>query len=281
MSDAVAVALRQRSYVDYFGTNNLREGPTRWVLAKYPFVCSKCGKKPCVCLLTPWVLEDRREEPDEYLAKFWNEANNERRKLGSLDHEEFTVKSLIDHFATIYRANYYHQDLWQIGMHLSEEMGEATVELGRIELRRRAEEENFDIAVKADEILTITKDDVWKRTEKITERDAREKFRSKAQTRLEDFERDLKGNAWTFFGDIVAEKFKEEIADVLSWIVAIVVKIDRNYEIFGKFPDRFSQKGMGNVLHLGCPWCHAAQCSDDCLIKHDVSKELTEKIMKF
>ncbi len=160
-------------------------------------------------------------------------------------------------------------------------MGEATVELRRIELRRRAEEEDFDVLLQVPEIVNITKQAIESQVIKIKKFREREKFRSEAETRLKAIEARLKECPWTFFGNIVAEKFKEEIADVFSWLVAIVVKLDPNLSTFKKFPDRFVQEGRGGVRFLACPWCHKAQCSDDCLIAHGVSKELTEQILKF
>src|SRR5574341_1822959 len=54
-NDVAARMLRRRSYTRFL-PDSLREGPTRWILAKYPFACSKCGHDQCNCLLAPWVL---------------------------------------------------------------------------------------------------------------------------------------------------------------------------------------------------------------------------------
>lgn len=92
----------------------------------------------------------------------------------------------------------------------------------------------------------------------------------------------MENNPWEFFGNIVAEKFKEEIADVFSWLVAIIINLDSSdLKIFRKFPKRFEEEGRGGVPFLACPWCHEAQCTNDCLIEHGVSQELTEQILKF
>lgn len=280
--DIVARSLQQTSYSKYIPEDKLREGPTRWILAKYPFACSKCGNEQCHCLLAPWVLENRREEPDEYFDRFWTRADERRSQLRDCTLQEFTLHSLLNHFSEIYRANYYHQDAWKLGMHLSEEMGEATVELRRIELRRRAEKAGYDIVSQASDIIGITRARIENQTKKITKLEEQTKFRVKAEAQLKAFEAKLGNKPWEFFGNIVAEKFKEEIADVFSWLVAIIISLDsKDLKIFKKFPKRFEREGKGGVLFLACPWCHEAQCSDDCLIAHGVSQELTEQILKF
>lgn len=280
--DIVARSLQQNSYAKYIPKDKPREGPTRWILAKYPFACSKCGNEQCHCLLTPWVLENRREEPNEYFDRFWTRADERRSQLGDRTLQEFTLHSLLNHFATIYRANYYHQDAWKLGMHLSEEIGEATVELRRIELRRRAEEMGFDIVSQASDVIRITRVSIEKQTEKIIKLEEKKKFRVKAEAQLNDFETRLRNDPWVFFGNIVAEKFKEEIADIFSWLAAIIISLDSSdLNIFKKFPKRFEAEGKGGVRFLACPWCHEAKCTNDCLIMHGVSRELTEQILKF
>lgn len=280
--DIVARSLQQTSYAEYMSEGEPREGPTRWILAKYPYACSKCGNEQCHCLLTPWVLENRREEPNEYFKQFRTQAHKRRKQLRNSTLPEFTLQSLLNHFKKIYRANYYHQDAWKLGMHLSEEMGEATVELRRIELRRRAEKASFDIASKASKIIGITRNRIEIQIKKITNIKEQEKFRVIAETQLKHFETKLGYDPWAFFGNIVAEKFKEEIADVFSWLVAIIISLDSSdLKIFKKFPKRFEIKEMGSVRVLACPWCKKAQCTNDCLIVHGVSQELTEQILKF
>jgi hypothetical protein len=281
MSDMVAHALRQPSYKDYI-PNGLVEGLTRWILVKYPFACSKCGEAQCQCLLAPWILENRREEPDQYFTRFQSRAEGARAQLKNKHLQQFTLKSLIDHFGAIYRANYYHQDPWKIGMHLSEEMGEATIELGRIELRWRAEEGGFDIKPEVESILRIAAARIGEQIGKIDEGKERENHRARLQPKLDEIKSRLKKDPWRLYGDLVADKFKEEVADVLSWLAAIVVKLDPHLDEFKKFPDRFVHTGIGGVRSLGCPWCHAVdRCSNSCLVVHGVSSEITESVLKF
>jgi hypothetical protein len=279
-SDFVAWSLQERSYTQYI-PEKLQEGPTRWILAKYPRACSKCGMEQCQCLLAPWVLENRREEPSEYFERFRSKAEAQRAQLLE-DHslKEFTLQSLIEHFNNIYRANFYHQDAWKLGMHLSEEMGEATVELRRIELRRLAQQQSFDIKSQASEIIDITKASVAKNMRKIKKKKERDELQKLVDERVSKFETELQQRPWEFFGGIVAEKFKEEIADVLSWLVAIIIKLNRP-DTFAKFPGHFEREGKGGVVQLVCPWCKQPKCTNQCLIAHGVSKEFTEQILKF
>lgn len=167
-------------------------------------------------------------------------------------------------------------------MHLSEEMGEATTELGRIELRWRAQDIGFDAKGDVDTILGIAVGRIESQTLKIKDGKEREEHRARIQPKLELLKARLKQDPWAVYGDLVAEKLKEEIADVFSWLAAIVVKLDPHLDRFKEFPERFVHTGTGGVRSLGCPWCHAEHhCSNNCLVIHGVSSEITESILKF
>ena len=77
------------------------------------------------------------------------------------------------------------------------------------------------------------------------------------------------------------EKFKEEIADVFSWLVAIIGTLDDDLVEFRKLVDRYKiDKGAG-IEALGCTWCIKENCSNDCLVTHSISSEITEKVSRF
>jgi hypothetical protein len=276
----VAQILRRKSYVNYLPSSP-KEGPTRWILVKYPFACSKCGRSPCHCLLEPWVLEDRREDPESYLKRFKAKADKARTKLKSLELTPFSLFELIEHFRKIYRNTHHHQEPWKIGMHLSEEIGEATAELSRIELRWRAERAEFDIGNKVDKIFEIAKDKLENQSLLITDDDVRDRRLSDVRRDLAYWKRRLSKDPWGVYGTLVGEKFKEEIADVFSWLAALIIKLDPALGRFEEFPNRFTKQGEGGVPFLGCPWCRKDRCSDACLLTHGVSSEIVEKISKF
>ena len=65
LSELLTASLQLKSYEE-LPIQHLPEGLTRWILAKYPRVCAKCGKNPCHCVLEPWIFENRREDPEPY-----------------------------------------------------------------------------------------------------------------------------------------------------------------------------------------------------------------------
>lgn len=75
----VSTYLKKKSYDSYFPTSEPKEGLTRWVLVKYPRVCSKCGYAPCHCIFGPGSsrIADRHLIPT-------NPIGTESRKSGGL-----------------------------------------------------------------------------------------------------------------------------------------------------------------------------------------------------
>ena len=86
---------------------------------------------------------------------------------------------------------------------------------------------------------------------------------------------------WDIYGELVGEKFKEEVSDVFSWLAAVLVKLDPKHKRLKEAVSEFSSVGTGGVPVLQCPWCHKRKCSDRCLVKHGVSSEVVEKVSRF
>jgi hypothetical protein len=279
-SDLLARTLSRESFSEWL-PNGPKEGPTRWIIAKYPFACSKCGQQQCHCLLDPEALENRREDPESYEENFKRKAEAARMALRGLNFPLFTLQSMMDHFHKIYRANYHHQDYWEIGMHLSEEVGEATIELSRLELRVRAPEDLNQANLLEKAFVTVRRK-LDKQVEKIkTGDDAKRKKHTDIEKALAERQRSLQADLWGTYEEMVGEKLKEEIADVLSWFAAIIIKIDRGFVMFRDQPKRFDKKDIGDALFLGCPWCHQPTCGDECLVSHAISSEIFEYVSKF
>jgi len=282
-ADAVAKDLRRESYRDLF-SNGPREGPTRWILAKYPHVCSKCGEKPCHCLLWPWVLEERRESPGPY-EPFREKAELARARLR--DEKENTRMSLAEMLAMfegIYKNSYYHQEAWKVGMHLSEELGEATIELSRLELAWRGHRK-FNVQQTLPTIVKYAQAKIDAEIKGLRHDNANDaaiqKRREVLQVGLKKEEDAFsKGDPWEVFRQRVSEKFKEEVADVFSWLSAVLVKLDPNRDVLQEERTRFVWH-KGTLEYLRCPWCGSGACTDECLVTHSVSSEITEKITKF
>jgi NTP pyrophosphatase (non-canonical NTP hydrolase) len=153
--------------------------------------------------------------------------------------------------------------------------------MSRMELRWRAERSEFDIPAQVDKIFEIAKDKLENQTFLITDEEVREKRISEVKKELAYWKRRVAADPWGIYGTLVGEKFKEEMADVFSWLAALIIKLDPSLVTFEKFPNRFTHQGEGGVPYLGCPWCHRERCSDACLLTHGVSSEIVEKISKF
>lgn len=281
-ADIVSSALKMRSYTSYFDNSGPEEGPTRWIKAKYPSACAKCGKAPCVCLVEPWVFEERREKPGPY-EKYRKDTETLRMNLKDKATELFTLPSLFKFFNDIYRNSHYHQDAWKLTMHLAEELGEATVELSRLEFAWLGERQKFNVTrhirvIKEEAEIKIRKDIV-----RIKSRVGRQKMKSRAQTELDEILPKLRGEgAWDAYVGLVSERFKEEIADVFSWLAGVILKLSN-----GKYKRKLRQitdryiEASGHRKLLKCPWCGKGKCKNSCLISHGITEELIEKALKF
>jgi len=283
LPDIVCAALRRKSYKNLFANPGPDEGPTRWILAKYPRACAKCGCKPCECILRPWIFEERREKPGPY-SQYHKQTEKIRRNLKKQTIEPFTLPGMIDFFQAIYRNSYYNQDPWKLAMHLAEELGEATYELSRLELawlgRDRIDPGNYIADIREESENWI--DEEIERIEHTADRKA---FRKRAMRDLRKLIKQLRvGKSWNVFTDIVSERFKEEIADVFSWLTAVLSRLSDDDEQLRHNLDVITKryvKKKGHRKIFRCPVCDDVGCTNACLITHGVSEELVEKVLKF
>ena len=281
-ANVVARELRRRSYRSLF-PNGPREGPTRWILAKYPHACSKCGQKPCQCLLYPWVIEDRRENPGPY-GVWRRDAQRARAKLKKARKTSLTLVAMLNMFEDIYRNSYYNQEPWKVGMHLSEELGEATIELSRLELAWRGRT-RFSVTSALDKVVEYATNKIDREVRRLHEgKTDRKQIKSRKRALYAELNKEkaafAKGDGWDEFRKRVSEKFKEEVSDVFSWLSAVLVKLDPQRVQLEKQRGRFVFE-RGGVEYLKCAWCSSETCTDECLVTHGVSSEIIEKITKF
>lgn len=225
----------------------------------------------------------------EYIHK----ADSERSKLKKLKTiEEFTIPSLLEFFKAIYRNQYYTQDPWKIAMHVYEELGEATTELGRLELALQGLKQDFSLnsatrKAKADLHTSINEttedisDDITV-DPKYKRNNLRNEMKRQAGLELKMIE----NRQWKYFVEIVSLRFKEEIADVFSWLVAIIKRLtqkDRKdvcpeiMEIIRK--DYVGKEGRTDLLK--CDWCNKKLCEKKCLPSHEIYEEILELVLKF
>ena len=281
LADELARALRAKSYSNSLPAGPA-EGPTRWVVVKYPFACSKCGRAPCHCSVYPGILENRREDREPYIRRFEKPAANARSNLRTSKISSFTIESLLRHFERVYGNQYVNQEPWKLGMHLAEEVGEATIELSRIDLSCRARQAGFKITRELlDRIIEIAKGTIHEQTGTIRDKLIRDARRHELETELKTLGRKMRSDPWRVYGRLVRDKFKEEVSDVFSWLAAVIVKLDPDLKQIGKLPGQFVSEGDGKMKFLGCKWCHRDVCSNACLVTHGISSEIVEKISKF
>lgn len=284
--DLVAHAFRESSYSNYFGYAGPEEGPTRWILAKYPFVCAKCGDKPCMCSVEPWVFEDRREEPGPF-KRYGDKTEKRRKNLKKNKHiKPFTLPSLFTFFDALYRNSYYNQDPWKLSMHLAEELGEATIELSRLELGWLGQKASFNLKDVLQEVQEQAGIKLEEETNRIKSNDHRSRIKTEAQNKLRTMVGKLNGQSpQDTFLWLASERLKEEIADVFSWLSAVIHRLtilseSQVLDELKKMTDRYI-KSKGHRKVLKCPWCGEEACTNNCLISHGITEELIERALKF
>jgi hypothetical protein len=285
----IAECLQSPSYKGFFRNGGPKEGPTRWILAKYPKTCAKCGEERCHCIVTPWVFEERRQDPEEFFA-FRDKVYKKRRQLKKIWDKKpnyFTLPGLFQFFADIYRSSYYHLDTWKIVMHLSEEVGEATTELSRLELLFLMRERSYPLST--DEtwaaIKGQTKDII---TDKLGSINLPETKRKVTEKTLAEMEKEIqslrhKPDASVAIASLVTEKFKEEIADVFSWLSAVLYQLSEGAVVE---PKRLMEllrkhkyiKTVKYHLTLTCPQCGESECENSCLVENAAAAEVYEKV---
>jgi len=284
-ADLVARTLRAVDFREYFGSRGPSEGPSRWIYAKYPNACAKCGCKPCECLLRPWIFEERRDNPEEYM-RLRKKAERKRVDLRRRKCRQFTLPHLLAFFKEVYYNHYYREDIWKLTMHLNEELGEATTELARIEFALQARNDrrlNLGRVLEKTEKQTreVLDKRIWRIEDKELKERIKREFTSQCDELFSKFKR-AKPFVWRHTIQSIGLRFKDEIADIFSWLSAIINKLSgTNIEAtLGTILDRYLYK-EGDLHYFKCAWCGKKQCEDYCLPSHEISEELVERIVKF
>ena len=279
LPELIATVLRSKSYSDYFGTMELKEGPTRWILAKYPNACAKCGEKPCHCVVEPWVFEERREKPAPF-EKYQQKTHQLRKNLQQNEIKLFSIRSVIEFFNSIYRNSYHHQEPWKLAMHLTEELGEATTELSRLELILLARsDDRYSFPTK--QVIDHSQSKLEAVIDRIVDDKQRWIIKTRAEEKLKQLHDKIRqGDPWNFLATtVVGEQFKEEIADVFSWLAAVIHALpDKGTDAIATLEEiKNSYVRQRGFARLECPYCHETECTNDCIVAHAVANELKEK----
>lgn len=289
----VANCLKSSSYpgYGYFDKREPQEGPSRWIYAKYPLACAKCGKKPCRCVVHPWIFEERRQNPEKFFT-FRDEVFEKRSGLRKAWREGkityLTLPTLFKFFADIYRGSYYHLDPWKVVMHLSEEVGEATTELTRLELLFLMKDKGYKLNKKRlGAIESQTKAIMEEKLTSIEKEETKDKVRKETITTMEKALGELRHNksSMQYLSTMVADKFKEEIADIFSWLSAVIYQLSDGAVLDNKalvklLIDNKYIKFPKHQLRFTCPQCEDTECENDCLVENAIAAEMYEKVAR-
>jgi NTP pyrophosphatase (non-canonical NTP hydrolase) len=241
----------------------------KWVLEKYPAVCGLCGCSPCVCGVRRDLAENRYREAQAW-NKFLEQSGKrlvEARKKVTKRYPKLKTMPLdqqMDVMVQIFRGSNYEADLWKITAHLLEEMGEVAREILALEALA-----SFRVQL----------------TGNGKSEDLSSDFRHRAQERLEKRFGLRKRDAVSYISqdaviDIIqrlrvdsCSKLKGELADVFSWICALLHKIGylrRSARDGSGEEEKFALILSGYYMNVdrrrACPYCERSTCDRLCQV---------------
>jgi hypothetical protein len=305
-------------------SKHLRNAPkteslSKWVIVKYPYACSKCGETQCHCVVTPWIFEERRENPGPYL-KFPKSVEAKQKRLKKEEWQDLTLVGLFEFFHAIYRNTLYQQEPWKIAFHLSEELGEAAIELTRLQTLCVIDNKTLGDELKTirEKVQVKVDDEIEKlKTSKHIKQkdrlDIEQKWKKTLKASFNGLEaaatasQDWLSEEWglnerdkskardlalrLYFAEIITNKLKGELADVTSWLVALSYAIRPAKGQTGELAlgpkavlttleDGYSKKAEKS-RSIACIWCNEEPCTNGCLIRNSMSDELMQEVIKF
>lgn len=278
------IGLRLRRKVDTY--TGLDESYGKWILEKYPNACAKCGDKRCRCAVYRKEMEERKEKDPEKKAAFaeiereFREERQNARDVFSKQSDgrpndkavqaiDQPLDSLVRQFIRIYGSGHYDTEIWRIAAHLQEEVGEVALELVKMTEIAWYHSRSFSMS-------KVVKGAIKQKEEEGTEVD-KSIVEEVGQLRGEE-------ELFEYLMSSVVEKLKEELADVFTWLTAMLHKInqikgDRGAVLFaGRLkkhcaPDPKREKAR-------CGACLKETCEYDCLARTLIGSVLLEKIRK-
>jgi len=258
--DPIIGSLRATSVNDFIGGP---ESLGKFILLKYPEVCHTCGGDPCDCTANRMITENRRSQRYENKFKELQKISIARLTAaeGRFKSPEFTKAELerpIDEvfhmYSRIYGGIHYDIDLWKIGDHLMEEIGEVgkrIVDLGQV---RRMEVQAKKGALDVNKVVIAA----YKKTiprNKVSPLGSVEEIKEMGHKQL-----------LNFFKDYHTYGMKSELADSVSWLsgvwnkIAIITKA-RDLS----FAERLTQNFKNYQGLVACRACGNTRCNEECL----------------
>ena len=280
--------------------SNVDESWGKWVWKKYPGLCPVCGQKKCVCPAYRELAEERhrleengevkaeenehekayrarrKEEMEEYRQKIEKEGRKELQKARQNTTElgNFKKKSLdkqIDMLITIYGGLHFDLGFLQITAKLLEEVGE----VGRIIL---ALEGLYDLNKQNEKVKTEARSGLIKLLDNAKLNDERKKeLKEKVNPDLTQ--------AIEYFQFWAARSLKGELADVFTWLSAVLHKVgmcwrfsceEKESQWFQFYDFLIDHHRKNDQKQLVCTFCGKTRCEKSCLWLHACDTVLEE-----
>lgn len=232
-SDLISTLLR----LENSGADTIPGPPSysKWILHKYPGVCCACGNEFCICSAYRDTFERRKEggshsDHRSLVAEGYRLIREARKsylraeKLQKFN--ELSLDELIEKFISIYGGGHQDVDLWKIAAHFQEEVGEAAHEIVFLEELSAFERQAKEIKepIRYQKIMEVA-------------------FRKEGSPRLfQEKEEKLKmrnsAEVVKYLRRNSADTLKEELADVFSWISAMLGKIGEDFREIREEPEK-------------------------------------------
>ncbi len=271
-SDPIQTLLRDRyGGGDFIGGKELYG---KWILGKYPKCCGTCWEIVCVCSAYRPIMESRDKQPELYQRVTKGRDQNVGRvkeQLSSVNGEPSQAAKqflsqpldrLIDSFFAIFGGGHFDLELWKIAAHLMEEIGEVANEILYLAELKQAEGEGMDFAENMANGFARARGD---------ERGLDEKLQTLIQGKVDQ------GGESTlaFYKGFIAQTMRGELADVISWLAALLWKIGEIWRLsktqktgekppFYIFWEYVDVRFTGQQHNLACAFCEGIQCKEWC-----------------
>jgi hypothetical protein len=169
-------------------------------------------------------------------------------------------------------------------MHLSEELGEATIELSRLELAWRGISQGYDVKAALNKAVKYGPAKIDREITRMAGASA-EEIKEREERLRQSFEDERKAfnerGVWDVFRERVSEKFKEEVSDVFSWLAGVLLKLEPGRTAIHDLRKKYLKMEGGGSEFLMCHWCGMTMCDNGCLVSHGLLSEIMEKITKY
>lgn len=285
--DPITELMRLKPLDDYIGGEERYE---KWILWKYPYACPTCGNCPCVCAAYRDIMEDRNNPRyDDFWAKnveqFVTKKNTYRQNDTGPNEKVIelcnsTIDDWVNMFYDIYGSGHIDMSLESIGFHFLEEIGEVSDGILCLnELFKHKERIGVYRQSKMDLHQKILERAIEDPQYEKFKQEYREKCPSGGEKIASEF-------AFRRLLEINISLTKEELADVFSWMCAILNKIRAANKYWN--PEGQSLT-ISEALHqryrtadgrVGCSYCSRAICAHDCLMGSTIRKSIIKRNQK-